>query len=752
MPNTFKTSARLGSVALLGDGPVRWSLKEGVRPVIRTVKIRPKDKPALVAEALRGPLTLTIESGTIKEEIKFLYLVNDPPAQNPNFVEVAIADRRLWWSWVWVRRGFNIRRPVGTKRVKIEGALGFDEVTPDVWFAAWSLNPPGPQGSPWKAKEILERVLLGDPADPEDAGVFDKEKERDGGSVASLVFDDSFADIRNLDVEDLSLNADGATAILRTLAYFPTGGVTVDINGDVRLFSKADGTEAEMVKEASHAIIPGGVIRKVTNKFVRPKEIHVYFQRKCEIRIDFTEPGDVSPEGTGSDPLGDARVCQNVVQVPDLTLLGVKDRGKTFDATMGTWISLESALDAWKRNSNFPAKAGVDKVNFLDYDFILRSYFPFVDLWANMALAGHLDPDTSWTPRIGEVQAHFRQTYRINSVWMDNILQLSNERVAVVDEGSGTRARGLIWADYSVLPNMRAWLKSNTKTYYVMPVLSGIDPTEKIGSKPPSTAQLRIVDGDQGIIRCEYQLDPMTQQSWIPGVFSAGRQPWGNLDKRTRLGNPTAFDSYSSAQSKSLGSAKLAKSHKITFLLSAVPASPNNKTQLHRVVITPNDVRNIIPKHVRDGIGDGVAPPMEVFIGPGVEYARVRWDDDRSDDIERIFGVAPGRPNLDGLVVNQDNAAGGLASLDNLSRATAARIYAEIADRLEGTMSGRINPKVKVAGRLTEVGITLDPSGVATNDLVLPPNAVKFNFESFLSESSRVALERLPEYPSGTSG
>ena len=127
-----------------------------------------------------------------------------------------------------------------------------------------------------------------------------------------------------------------------------------------------------MVREAAHAIIPGGVIREVQNRFVRPQEIHVYFVRKCELRFDFTEPEEVSPSGTGSDPLDDKRTCQNVVQVPDQTLLGVKDRGKTFDATLGTWISLESALDAWKRNQNFPPRAGVNAVNFLDYDFILR--------------------------------------------------------------------------------------------------------------------------------------------------------------------------------------------------------------------------------------------------------------------------------------------------------------------------------------------------------------------------------------------
>ena len=183
-----------------------------------------------------------------------------------------------------------------------------------------------------------------------------------------------------------------------------------------------------------------------------------------------------------------------------------------------------------------------------------------------------------------------------------------------------------------------------------------------------------------------------------------------------------------------------------------MPASPNDKRQLHRVEIKPQDVAGILPEAARAGLNDALGPPREIFIGPTIETARIRWLDERAADIERIFGAREGEPNLQGLVVNEEADAFGAASINRIARAAAAQVYAQAGDRIEGTMSGLINPNVRVGGRIKEVDVVMDTNGKATCDLELPPLEIKPSLFAFLDESQRKILHKLPQAPAGPTG
>jgi hypothetical protein len=138
-------------------------------------------------------------------------------------------------------------------------------------------------------------------------------------------------------------------------------------------------------------------------------------------------------------------------------------------------------------------------------------------------------------------------------------------------------------------------------------------------------------------------------------------------------------------------------------------------------------------------------PVMETRIGPNVEVARVQWLDSRSTDIEKLFGVKEGEPNLKGLVLNEgdttDQTKGG--SLKAIAKAHAATIYAMLVDRFEGTMAGHLHPDLSMQGWMQELTHEVKPDGEAVTRVLLPESIRKLDMRGFLDSNTRQAIERL---------
>lgn len=746
-------------VRLLADQTIRWKLQSGVYPYRDTYRVTPAGEESLRGMAANGPVSLVISCNGTVMKAENLWIVEFPTSDHPHIGAVMLADRRFWWSYSHIRRLFNIRRRVGTKRIQTEAVAALDPVVDRVWYIPASLKPPTPRGRTWKADEILTDILT------EDDGVLVREMDRKGGKQARLELG-AIKKRTNLPIVDLRLDERGDAAIQRVLTYIPGAEITVDLDGEVRIYdrlkdiNKPDAGLSTMEKLGPE-IVGGGHHEYITNEWTRPERINVYFTCEAEVRFDFKENtgADTSenPDRTtvvgepNNDKMGDKRLCDNVLPVPDFSLKDVTDRGVTQDEVcMGTWVNVDAALNAWNdtaANGDFPPDAKVKGKFKLDHEFIQMSYTPYLDLWTGFALIGDAVTNADWMGRIAAIQSNYRRTFRLNARWMDKIESLRAYRVAIVDQANGTRAPALCFTDYSIKGTQRSFFKNRHKSNLYAVVLNGLDPDEKITKDTrPASADVRVVDEDQGIIQCQFVVDPFkVYDTIVPGimtpnvlgnynvmdeefVFKSGHSPLANAARRYGGSNI----------------AKLSPEHRASFIISAVPATPNNINQLYKVEVTRAEVRQKMRGDIVRGLDKALGPPMDLRIGPGVEVARIRWDDDRSEEIEALFGQVDRKPNLDDLIMNLDSPTGG-GSLKDIAISVAASRYAEMVDRWEGNATGFINPDIEVGGFMDSIMFSLSPSGEGLTALSMPQQAPSVPFEMFLGASTRALLQRLPQ-------
>jgi hypothetical protein len=721
------TKALLGGKPLLGSSDVSWTLREGVRPNIQQFNMVPEDADALAGS--RGAVKLVMNDITVSG----LYVLNSSPGENPNISRVTVADRRWMWSYKHIRRYYNVRRNIGFKRIK-------DPVSPPenlsviakVWYAKWSLKDPNgnadPTSSKWRAGDILKDVLK----------VLSDNETSTFGSGFRVLNARLLETLRTLDIENLQVNDSGDQAVSRVLSYLPEAGIYIDYSGNATLYSKSSGREANMISLAGPKIVGQGDVRLVKNDLLRPREVHCLFSYESEVRFDFKE----SSTDTVTD---DTRYAENVLPIPDFSLVV---NGETL--CQGTFITFDQAFAAWGAPPGFSGP--------LTHDLVQKSLVPFMDLWAGIGLAGAFAPDADWASRIAAIEIHYRRTYRVQRHWMDKIFALRAYRVSTVDQATGTRAPAIAYSDYCVLTGQRALFNEarggvaqNDLSYAVNVKGYPLDDIIKTTSKA-APAHVKILDADQGIIHVDYQIDPYRLfEAILPGLMTLSGSEGsvapdglpliaGPSADITNRGRPISYDAVGKSHIDNIP--KLSKNHKIALILTAIPASPNDERVFYRVVVKPSDVRGILPAPA----GNALGPIMEIQIGAAVETARVPWLDARSSDIEKLFGIGNdvNPPNLKDLVLN-DSATNtnGAASLQAISRAAAARIYASLVNRFEGEMAADMNGGLHPDGWLSEVNHTIAPNGTAFSKLTLPDKIQPFDIFAFLDSSTRAIILKL---------
>jgi hypothetical protein len=261
----------------------------------------------------------------------------------------------------------------------------------------------------------------------------------------------------------------------------------------------------------------------------------------------------------------------------------------------------------------------------------------------------------------------------------------------------------------------------------------------------PAPADVSIADPDQGILHVEYLTDPYRMTEMVlpsriemsDGVGIPG--PTGDITDR---GTPITFDTVSDAS----GVPKLAANHKIAILFTAVPAAPNNDQQLERIVITPKMVEPLFRKMpgLLAGLGKATGPVVEVRVPTAIEAARVAWSDDEGDirEIERAFGVGVGEPQLRDLIVNYDSNGRG-ASLMDVAKAVAARVWAQYADREEGGKTVPLKPDLVPDGWIREIVHSVRRTGQVTTEIVLREDLPQLSLFGLMDAGTRRQVLKL---------
>jgi hypothetical protein len=730
------TIATFGGKPLLNSSPVSWPLLAGVKPAIQTFDVTPDDARALGQS--NGPYQLVIDTGHGNPVVvDKLYLLNVSPGEDKFISRIQVADRRCWWGYgqtgqMW----FNHRRNVGTKRLVANNQIPAVNPTAfKVSYWNWSLN----NGQVWVTRTMLEAVL--------------KKAQQAEASMNGLrfpyVIDERVGDqIRALPIEDFTLDEACDQGLMRAMAYLPAGSIYVDYDGTVVVTSQATGDEKGVVKALSPEIAGAGHTDLVFNNLIRPRAIEVLYTREVELVFDFHESAlDV---GQTTTDIGDTRAMENVLPSVDYQLTtanGVPDSQAPI--AQGTWITFPQAFNYW---GNMPFISQNGDGRKLDHDILQRAFVPGMDLEGALLRAGSQPQNNGqikpWVARIRAAMDHYRTTFRIAPKYMDRILSIRAYRVTTIDPQSGTRAPAPAYGDYSWLYTQQTLLKQVrsastqdgspdwiiNRTAY--PQSGVLDETAEV-----SPCKVEVVDQDQGIIHLTYMPNPIygMNETVLPSQMAVGMMPTADITNRSR---PISFDTVIG----SLVCPKLDSEFKLKVLLSCVPAASNdNQGQLHKITVYPNDIASMVPNPLTAGLSLAQGPVMQVRIGPQTEVARVAWNDARSAELDRCFGIGAGEPNLEGLVINEgapSDLTNG-ASLNAIAKASAARIYAALADRFQGSMAGYMNGKVRPGGWLTEVRHTLQPDGVAMTTVTMPVEVPQWSIFSFLDSASRTAILKL---------
>ena len=732
------TVATIEKLPILGSSPVRWELRAGVKPYESEIDLRPQDAATL----LEGPLrrrTLVMSTGKTTLTAEGVYPLLRAVGENEFIHRVVLVDRRWFWSHRHVTRHFNVRRVVGSARQKAPDTVPeLEPLTPKIAYAPFSLKD---GVRPWNAREILENVLEACISAEGNMGL--------GG--AALIKPEVGNLIDNLPIEDLELDDPADVALRRVLAYLPEASVVVELDGSVVVKSRADGAEEAIIPKAGAESVGLGHVEPIANARIRPKMIHVLFTREHEVRFDFAESD--SPTHTE-----DGRYMDNVLSVPDYQLTLKDPAGNPVAGdpirAQGTWITFVEALNAWKappRQSNLQNAAGW-------FPFIRRAMVPYMDLWTPVGLNGQRDPDADWMARLSAIQTHYRRTFRISSRWMARILQLKAVKAATLDPTTGTRAPALAYADFARVGSQRTFRLTSgavSGAFYVMNVKSAPVSASKATTLPAAPADVSITDHDQGIVSIDFKPDiyrlyemllpsmvQMNSSALAAGGLPNAPGPTADINDATQ---PIAFN----ARGADHGQPELSANHRVALVMTAIPAGSNDQKaeQLYRHTVWPSDVSGLLPGALQRNIDQSMGPELEIRINATIETARVAWKVERSDDIEKAFGLRGGGAKIDDLIVNREGDYQGGASLKAIAHAVAARTWAALTDRWQGSKTVKLAPQTPLAGNIESVSHEVTTAGAVQTRIELPGKLPPIDLLSLLPESTRRIVLRLAPSP-----
>ena len=711
-------TAKLGGVTL--NYGVGWEIRAGVEPVQRQFVMSTDRANAILKRGQKqlagndqaktrsrkeqnqtGPLEFSIAAPGLKPlVVKGLYAIEVQPVDDV-LSSVLVADARWLLKRKHITREYNTRRRTGINRFVqgVKTPIQVNKEVPDYTFKRVTMK----NGVRWTAREVLEDVM-------------------------GLLVGSNYT-IGNLnltvDIEGLSLDDPGDAALSRVLAYLPGAGVFVDKNGVYRVFNTLDQSEALAVKKVKDSGRKwwGDTVSLIDKSLVRPTSVVSFFEEEIELRFDYEEIPETQQPPTQVRGF-ETRGIENVIAVadPKVTL-----NGDVY--ARGSWLRVNDWINATQ------AQRAIDgDVNLAEYPFTQR-------LFLEHALTGFRIPrlvlvamnKNTQSPvhdqRFNAIQTHWRKTFRIASRYMDKLNSIRAVRASVLDQETGTRARADAFADYVLRPTRRGLVKKRNETTQAAYNFSSY--ADDISSAAPSPVDVQVLDPEVGVFRLNFVIDPFGEGERI--------EP-GNLDDRGSAAGGGVIPSWNMSTAAGLEAqyvawnhplVKLSPTYKVAVVLTVSRAAPNDTSRYHAESVSAASAASVLPGVGK--VGRSLGPSWAIKIGPSIETARYAWVDSKSAEIDAA--VWSGAALDSGLLVNPTH-------LDAVAKATAARVYAMLLDRHEGSMSLSLDPSVEPTGSLKSVLHKLDTGGRASTTMVMPPISIPIDIWALLPDSSRKILQR----------
>lgn len=717
--------ATLNGVPLDASGPITWALTVGAEPYRTSFRIA-ADAAARIMDGDpgRGKSVMRWEvPGHPTLEVSGLTILGTSPTSEPWIVTLELADRRDDLRYEVEYLPANLSRRTGDLRRANEGAPDeLVQLAQDQAFAPFSLNG----SEPWTPLALLREFL----------------RRRSTEAVVRSTPPWS------LPVQNVLVKGQANEELARLLALWG-GGLQcyVDTVGEYVLFDAlnggertivgvtgAGGLQSSRVREAAAGGPPSVVGRPLWGETdlrkYRPQAVASCFDRLVELRFDYDEtspPVDTEPATDTGDP--EARdqplYMENVVQIPDVEL-SIPARGNRPARTVyrGAWVTLQEALDAWNADG-WAITAG--PLATLTVAILRQAFFAGLE-----ALAHPTAVDAEiYARRIASLRAHYRQTYRISPYWRARLGRLHARRVEINDAETGTFAPAEVFQDYAEYLTTRGAVKAIEADRESLGLLRNVYGAGQVGLNVieqaigpgglnPAPAEVRILDDDQGILRVEFPVDP---NSFVRFRVPSAVEP--NSD-----GDAASVAKANEAQ-LFVESSVLRESHRVSVVISAEVAAPNDDRAFHVVEVAATEVD--LPN-----MGPAEGPTRYVLqpAADGRGAARFPWRDDVSED----FRLAFLRDGAAGLVDTLGDPCN-KTELEAIAKAQATQCYVRHLDRIEGELTTGLAPGLEPDGSVTAVTHTLAPTGEATTTVTMAgPVLTPPSLEAFLPDSVRRKL------------
>jgi hypothetical protein len=693
-------SVTLGGIPLDSFAPIRWRLAAGVEPVQEYIEVHYKTAEALLA-LKDEPQTLVIDiPGHTKATFEGIWILSAAPGSRPDTLGVLISDIRWKWSRKLIKRSFNIRRRSGARRrLGPNGTpIQVAPIADDIDFQPWSLMKP--DGTPangggdglvrWKPKDALKNVMT------------ELAASDDPGGAPTFAFDiPEDAIVGEASFEMIELIDQGGAALGRLLTYVPPTDLYVDKGGRVVFFNRLSGLEFDEIN-GNIPYVSGPVPKFIPFDQVRPSRVEVYFTPELEVRLDSVL--------AKSSVTADDRMLTNVLPLPDPN---TTIDGRTY--SQGTWYPFGQELyDAWNATFGHQKPINDEMICRLWWEGKMQSYYSHL---------GSLGALENWPARVAAVHTHYRQTYQIARRWMDRMHSIRAYRVGILDPENGTRAPSQAYTDHCIKANDLTIRFAGDNWARGVNVLGYARLLKDAKAAP---AEVSILDGDIGILRVDYQVDPwgVTADVYPSAVDDI---PTADISDLTQ----SLWWYGAKLSGGGVGPPKLKASHRLAVVITAAPAAPNDKRQMYKRVVTPAEVQHI------PGVGLGAAkgPVWQVWVGPQIT-ARFMWSDDYAHVIDAAFGAGGlADVDLEPLLINEPD-------VDAVAKAIAAEVYSSFTNRWQGGMQTMVNANVEPKGNLLDVAHTVETDGTPHTSFSLPAERARLDPWANLPASTRRIISR----------
>ncbi len=653
--------AYVNDLALPNHQQPSWDQVYGPMPFKRVFEFEKQSGIKFWDEFGGQYVTLTLIAGGVKRVIKKIRAMRPVPASTDFYFAIEFADIRWAWQYAWLAVQYNVRRKSGDKRIVTKDILGNANIANDVEYHPATLNPPfSESGIPWVGNTSISDALgrINNQLQPVDQFTFTV-------SINSSV-----------QLNNILIDTQGHTGLRQLLTNVPQAGIKVTDDGEIEVVDKLDGTEALALEEAGPAARERQVEMISDHSQIVPSEIDIMFGRECEVRFD-----DIGEELAAGSTVGQVlerfaledRALQNVLSVTD---------PDNPDFAPSTWVEIARMLDNWGTHPVTGAKLTVD---------VLRRQWLHPHFLFGMAEFGQqraeMTGDQSlWISRAASLKRHFYQTYRIPRLWMDRIQSLKANRVAILDEETGTRAPAQCWQDFALRYGDRA--QRIAKQVLLYRNIDGYNVNLADGQISP--ALVTILEPDEGIIRITISLDAYGfAESTVPAAVDNG--PTAKIGDVS--GKPRWFGEFSEPGQIA---PSLTATHRAAVILTAVPFAPPDLQRFQHVIVRPRDLQD---RRVQEGLPETKnGPRLVIKVPEALITSRHAWQDVFEDDTKAAFGLRS--TGAISLTDRMWNTSINRTHVEAIALALATVIYGAYVDRPIGSRTVHLNENIELTGHM----------------------------------------------------